>query len=417
MRKDDRMTTDLGPIPLRWYSKPAIGAAASALMGRAQAGVLSQLDLAQAMLAFCFRDEQGIYWFLTAPSGQWYRLGSTDWEPANEVPEMLEGPEGLPTELDLPAKEQETTATPPSASPPKALNAAVAVIRAAYAQGQANNLETRALLAQRILIDRQGRVWTVGAQSGQWYVFEQGDWTRAVAPPEPGTLARLQAPPEYCPSCGQPVQGTGICPHCGAAVPPMLEGVADEAYAPILDFLTRHSDSLPEAVTAPWVPPPAYPNVEIPLVSRLFPLVAPEAMPPPAPEPEPPAPTTRARWFLQVITGTTADQQIELSDRLRIGRAPDNDLHLANAGVSRYHAVIERDGDGYTIADLGSTNGTVVNGQRISGPTLLQSGDTIALHEVRFTLTAEGAPARCSNCGEPVRSNVRFCPQCGARLA
>ena len=47
-----------------------------------------------------------------------------------------------------------------------------------------------------------------------------------------------------------------------------------------------------------------------------------------------------------------------------IGRSPGNVLPLAEMGVSREHCVVEPDGDGYRLRDLGSRNGIAINGQR-----------------------------------------------------
>ncbi|RPI49938.1 MAG: FHA domain-containing protein [Chloroflexi bacterium] len=60
-----------------------------------------------------------------------------------------------------------------------------------------------------------------------------------------------------------------------------------------------------------------------------------------------------------------------------IGRWQDNDLVVDDRWVSRHHARVRREGDQYLIEDLGSKNGTLVNGRRISGPTLLADGDEI----------------------------------------
>lgn len=61
-----------------------------------------------------------------------------------------------------------------------------------------------------------------------------------------------------------------------------------------------------------------------------------------------------------------------------IGRSQDADLRLADTGVSRTHAVVRYAADVATIEDLGSTNGTVVNGQRVDRVRLLH-GDVIRL--------------------------------------
>lgn len=63
-----------------------------------------------------------------------------------------------------------------------------------------------------------------------------------------------------------------------------------------------------------------------------------------------------------------------------IGRAEDCDLVLAHDGtVSRHHARIVRDGEKFFIEDLGSTHGTFVNGERITGRTELRPGAIIRM--------------------------------------
>jgi len=78
-------------------------------------------------------------------------------------------------------------------------------------------------------------------------------------------------------------------------------------------------------------------------------------------------------------------------ETMRIGRAPDNDLVLNDVQVSRYHARLIRRGDTLIIEDLGSTNGTLVSGRRITQPRALQPGDTIAIGRTVFSI--EGLPA------------------------
>lgn len=60
-----------------------------------------------------------------------------------------------------------------------------------------------------------------------------------------------------------------------------------------------------------------------------------------------------------------------------IGRWQDNDLIIDDRWVSRHHACVRREGDQYLIEDLGSKNGTLVNGRRIGEPTTLVDGDEI----------------------------------------
>lgn len=60
-----------------------------------------------------------------------------------------------------------------------------------------------------------------------------------------------------------------------------------------------------------------------------------------------------------------------------IGRWEDNDLVVDDRWVSRHHARIRREGDQYVVEDLGSKNGTFVNGRRITEPTVLSDGDQV----------------------------------------
>lgn len=73
-----------------------------------------------------------------------------------------------------------------------------------------------------------------------------------------------------------------------------------------------------------------------------------------------------------------------------LGRSREADLRLADANVSRKHAEIRRVGSAYWVADLGSTNGTLVNGKRVTRQQL-EDGDRITLGatEVVFELPRE----------------------------
>ena len=66
-------------------------------------------------------------------------------------------------------------------------------------------------------------------------------------------------------------------------------------------------------------------------------------------------------------------------DRCTIGRAHSNDVVLYDRRVSARHAVIEPSPDGPVIRDLGSSNGTYVNGRRITTPTSVTRGDTVQI--------------------------------------
>jgi len=69
-----------------------------------------------------------------------------------------------------------------------------------------------------------------------------------------------------------------------------------------------------------------------------------------------------------------------------IGRWEDNDLVIQDRWISRHHAEVRREDDRYVLHDLGSKNGTSVNGQRIAVPTALADGDQIQVAPL-ITLT------------------------------
>ena len=71
-----------------------------------------------------------------------------------------------------------------------------------------------------------------------------------------------------------------------------------------------------------------------------------------------------------------------------LGRARECEIHLADPNVSRRHAEIRPDGGSYSIVDLGSTNGTELNGQRIKHARL-SDGDVIAIGQTELTFVRE----------------------------
>jgi len=72
--------------------------------------------------------------------------------------------------------------------------------------------------------------------------------------------------------------------------------------------------------------------------------------------------------------------------RFTIGREPACDMTLADDTVSRWHASLERSSGGWLLADLGSTNGTRLNGWRINHPTVVRPGDMVSFGGVTFVL-------------------------------
>lgn len=87
-----------------------------------------------------------------------------------------------------------------------------------------------------------------------------------------------------------------------------------------------------------------------------------------------------------------------------LGRHPQNDIVLDDRTLSRFHARIERRDDRYVVIDLGAQNGVHLNGERIAGEALLQSGDRIDLG--RYTAVFQATRANQKKVGgkEPARA-------------
>ncbi len=106
---------------------------------------------------------------------------------------------------------------------------------------------------------------------------------------------------------------------------------------------------------------------------------------PPLPDPEPVAPAAEATAVAMPVTPAAGDTVAVFGPngpfplthaRVRVGRGKSNELVLQDPSVSREHAELLRDGDGWRVRDLDSTNGVAVNGDRVD-ERALAPGDEI----------------------------------------
>jgi hypothetical protein len=120
---------------------------------------------------------------------------------------------------------------------------------------------------------------------------------------------------------------------------------------------------------------------------------------------------TMDKLKLKVTGGNAVGTEINVDDELMIGRLAGGAGGLAeDIEISRRHARIARTDDGtYAIEDLGSTNGTLVNGRQIADAELLYPGDvievgatTMVVQVTAFTAPAEPQPASATSVGTPV---------------
>jgi DNA-binding MarR family transcriptional regulator len=82
-------------------------------------------------------------------------------------------------------------------------------------------------------------------------------------------------------------------------------------------------------------------------------------------------------------------------DRVTVGTEDSNRVCLADDGtVSRLHAVVENYGSGWAVRDLGSRNGTFINGRRVLGEQVLHAGDELRIGKTRLVFRDQNAPVR-----------------------
>ncbi len=125
--------------------------------------------------------------------------------------------------------------------------------------------------------------------------------------------------------------------------------------------------------------------------------------PPPFPVPPQPVPylpplplpaNVSFPTHLRFLTGSLAGQSVPLGQGLRLGREKDCHVVLADISISRHHADLVPSPHGWVIRDLGSSNGTSVNGVRIQGEVLLRGDETLVFGMVSARLSAREPGSR-----------------------
>jgi adenylate cyclase len=84
-----------------------------------------------------------------------------------------------------------------------------------------------------------------------------------------------------------------------------------------------------------------------------------------------------------LLVSPDGQQVVDLRDFNSLGRHPSNTIQLLDKIVSKEHCIVERRGQAYVLRDLGSLNGTYINGERVNGERELKHGDDLALGGTR----------------------------------
>ena len=92
-------------------------------------------------------------------------------------------------------------------------------------------------------------------------------------------------------------------------------------------------------------------------------------------------------WSLVADSGPEKGQVIPIMDRVEIGRALECDIYILEPALSRKHAELELVGDDLLLRDLGSVNGTYVNGEKVD-EVKLKDGDRMQFDKIHFIVSA-----------------------------
>ena len=95
--------------------------------------------------------------------------------------------------------------------------------------------------------------------------------------------------------------------------------------------------------------------------------------------------------YLDIKTAAGHRQLVVGDQPISIGRHSDNKVVVSDTLASRFHCIVEKTPEGYLLRDLGSSNGTRVNGRRVRS-VLLNPGDVVMIGKTRLILVLPSAP-------------------------
>ena len=116
--------------------------------------------------------------------------------------------------------------------------------------------------------------------------------------------------------------------------------------------------------------------------------------------------------LIEPAVGVERTREIAIpKEEFLIGRGSDCDLRVNDEDVSRHHCLIRLRGQEATLSDLGSSNGTYVNGKRVLSQVTLASGDEIRLANCRFVVDLGDKPEgffKMPEAGDPLAATRKI---------
>jgi pSer/pThr/pTyr-binding forkhead associated (FHA) protein len=184
-----------------------------------------------------------------------------------------------------------------------------------------------------------------------------------------------------CPQCNSPIarEGQRFCYRCGNDLRSYYEAQGIEAAPsePSPQAGAQHSTGQVAPEKGSPVSTGEIPNTAETMVMESYEITAAPALP---------DADSQQKALLRILlpSGDVFDRELSRVET-QVGKGPRNDIVIADPAVSTSHAVVRVENGVYTIADLGSRNGTFVNGERISEPRRLNHGDVIGLGLSKLT--------------------------------
>jgi pSer/pThr/pTyr-binding forkhead associated (FHA) protein len=115
--------------------------------------------------------------------------------------------------------------------------------------------------------------------------------------------------------------------------------------------------------------------------------------------------------ILEIVEGEDAGRQTPLDGPVEIGRDTSTNFAVDDEQASRRHARVSAQGDVAIVEDLGSTNGTYVNGQTVEGPRVVRPGDKIRVGLTVIELRTAEDVRRQPSAVQPVPQVTRISPE------
>jgi pSer/pThr/pTyr-binding forkhead associated (FHA) protein len=88
-------------------------------------------------------------------------------------------------------------------------------------------------------------------------------------------------------------------------------------------------------------------------------------------------PRRRVGELIVVRSDTNVGTRVTVNDSVVLGRSPEADVLLDDPYASMFHLRLTMEGDTMSLTDLGTTNGTYLNGRRVTSPVVLNAGDSV----------------------------------------